>query len=238
MYVSLRSQFSYDLEPLRVSSLFKYGDDNGLILAPTCNPSNDGVKKCFDSFRQKQCSHKTDTVPLNLLGQYVLFPSRWWHKGFYNIRSDRVFYTAQLFCTAAQDPDSWSNHTRKQNRNMTMGGIAVSQMQNISTDIQNNWDTTYSESKFPPSKAFDGGKIDRSTNRHLQRNTWNNIPDMCDLVNYFESHYRRLRVDSVWLIKKTRENDGFQGWHRDFYLKTDIITTIVVNVGVGEVNDN
>lgn len=218
-------------------SLVKYGDDNGLIFAPTCNHSNDGVKKCFASFRQKQCSHKTDTVPLNLLGQYVLFPSRWWHKRDYNIRSDKVYYTAQLYCTAAQDPDSWSNHTRKQNRNMTIGRIVVLQMHNISKDIQNNWDTTYSESKFPPSKAFDG-KIDRSTNQHLQRNTFNKIPDMYDLVKYFESQYRCLKVDSAWLIKKTRENDGFQGWHRYFYLKTDIITTIVVNVGVSEVNNN
>jgi len=45
---------------------------------------------------------------------------------------------------------------------------------------------------------------------------------------------RHLQVKSVWIIKKTRDNDGFQGWHRDFYLKTDVITTIVVNVGMCE----
>ena len=61
---------------------------------------------------------------------------------------------------------------------------------------------------------------------------------MYDLVKYFESQYRRWNLDSVWLIKKTRENYGVQGWHRDFYLKTDIITTIVVNIGVAVVNNN
>ena len=33
------------------------------------------------------------------------------------------------------------------------------------------------------------------------------------------------------MIEKTKENDGFQGWHRDIYLGTEVTTTIVVNVG-------
>ena len=33
------------------------------------------------------------------------------------------------------------------------------------------------------------------------------------------------------MIEKTKENNGFQGWHRDFYLGTEVTTTIVVNVG-------
>jgi hypothetical protein len=33
------------------------------------------------------------------------------------------------------------------------------------------------------------------------------------------------------MIEKPRENDGFQGWHRDFYLGTEVTTIIVVNVG-------
>jgi hypothetical protein len=53
------------------------------------------------------------------------------------------------------------------------------------------------------------------------------------LVTEFENSNRELRVHSVWLIKKTKENKGFQGWHRDFHLSTNgIIATIVVNVGV------
>jgi hypothetical protein len=38
-------------------------------------------------------------------------------------------------------------------------------------------------------------------------------------------------VDSVWLIKKTKQDDGFQEWHPD--TKTKITKTIVVNVGSG-----
>ncbi len=54
---------------------------------------------------------------------------------------------------------------------------------------------------------------------------------IAELVNYFEDKYTHLKVRSVWIIEKLRENDGFQCWHRDFYLGKDVTTTIVVNVG-------
>ncbi len=53
---------------------------------------------------------------------------------------------------------------------------------------------------------------------------------IAELVKYFQDKYTHLEVHSVWLIEKLRENDGFQGWHRD-YLGTGVTTTIVVNVG-------
>ena len=33
------------------------------------------------------------------------------------------------------------------------------------------------------------------------------------------------------MIEKSKENNGFQGWHRDFYLRTEVTMTIVRNVG-------
>ncbi len=54
---------------------------------------------------------------------------------------------------------------------------------------------------------------------------------IAELVKYFEDKYTHLKVRSVWIIEKSRENDGFQRWHRDFYLGTEVTTTIVVNVG-------
>jgi hypothetical protein len=223
------------LTPMRKKDqLIKYDDDNGLLFAPICKPANDDDVKCFDSSKNKTCAHKVDKVALNEVGQYVVFPSRWWHRGFYEIRSEKEYYTVQLFCTATQDPQSWTNQLRKQNRNMKIGRIPVQQIKEVSKDIQDNWETTYAVTKFPPSKAFDGDKIDPNTNRHLQGDTFQKIPHMDSLVKYFESRFTQFHVKSVWIIKKTRENDGFQVWHRDFYLNTDIISTIVVNVGVCE----
>ena len=54
---------------------------------------------------------------------------------------------------------------------------------------------------------------------------------IAELVKYVEDTYTHLDVRSVWIIEKSRENNGFQGWHRDFYLGTEVTTTIVVNVG-------
>jgi hypothetical protein len=38
----------------------------------------------------------------------------------------------------------------------------------------------------------------------------------------------------VWLLRKSKEGDGFQGWHKDFYMGGQIPKTIVVNLGSKE----
>jgi len=58
------------------------------------------------------------------------------------------------------------------------------------------------------------------------------VPWIAELVKYFEEKYKHLDVRCVWMIEKTKENNGVQGWHGDFYLGTEVTTmTIVVNVG-------
>ena len=47
----------------------------------------------------------------------------------------------------------------------------------------------------------------------------------------FEDNYKHLAIRSVWLIEKSKENDEFQVWHRDFWLGHEVTSTIVVNVG-------
>jgi hypothetical protein len=84
---------------------------------------------------------------------------------------------------------------------------------------------------FPPAKAFNGEKIDATKNRHIPSGMFLGVPLIAELVKYFEDKYTHLEVHSVWIINKSRENDGFQHWHRDFYLGTEGRTTIVVNVG-------
>ncbi len=115
---------------------------------------------------------------------------------------------------------------------MKIDELPFDQVCDVSHDIQNNWDTTYSDEIFCPSKAFDGEEINRATNRHLQEDEFRRVPKMNALVSVFKSSYNHLRVNSVWLIKKCKDNGGFQSWHRDFFLGTDIIAKIVVNVGV------
>jgi hypothetical protein len=120
--------------------------------------------------------------------------------------------------------------TRKVNQNMIQGCVKELRLTQLTQDICNNWDTTYSDN-VPPAKAFDGDKINATKNRHIPSVTFQGVPLIAELVKYFEDKYTHLKVRIVWIIEKSRENDGFQGWHRDFYLSTEVTTTIVVNVG-------
>ena len=62
-----------------------FGDGNGLIFAPKC----DG--ECLTSRKEKKCDHPVNKVSLDYVGEYVVFLSRWYHHGYYNIKSDKVF---------------------------------------------------------------------------------------------------------------------------------------------------
>jgi hypothetical protein len=52
-----------------------------------------------------------------------------------------------------------------------------------------------------------------------------------EVVQLFEDKYKHLAIRSVWLIEKSKENDGFQVWHRVFWLGHKVTSTIMVNVG-------
>ena len=202
-------------------------DGNGIMFAPMCKADVDS--KCFTSSNDKICDHHVMEVELGIDGDYVVFPSRWYHRGYYNISSNMTYYTAQLFCKISDKPEAWQNVTRKVNHITVQGRVEESWLAQLTQDICHNWDTTYSVNKFQPAKAFDGDKIDATKNRHILRAMFQGVPWIAELVKYFEEKYNHLEVRSVWMIEKSKENDGFQGWHRDFYLGTEVTTTIVVN---------
>ena len=73
--------------------------------------------------------------------------------------------------------------------------------------------------------------VQRDKNRHIFSDKFALVPKLQDVVHIFESEFKLLQVDSVWLLKKEYSNDGFQTWHQDFKLGSKITATIVVNVG-------
>ena len=198
-------------------------DGNGIMFAPRCKADIDS--NCFTSSNDKICEHEVNAVVLDMVGDFVVFPSRFYHRGYYWIASNMTYYTAQLFCKISDNAEAWQNVTRKVKQ------ITIQWLAQLTQDICHNWDTTYSVNKFQPAKAFDGDKIDATKNRHILRAMFQGVPWIAELVKYFEEKYNHLEVRSVWMIEKSKENDGFQGWHRDFYLGTEVTTTIVVNVG-------
>ena len=73
-------------------------DENGINFAPLC------TQACLG--KDSECVHEQKRVQINSLGQYVLFPSKWYHQGYYNDRSGMVFVTAQLFARPSISPNS------------------------------------------------------------------------------------------------------------------------------------
>jgi hypothetical protein len=87
---------------------------------------------------------------------------------------------------------------------------------------------------YCPCKFFSGGPVDRTSNRQNYKKHFNQVPLLKNLVDTFESMLPYLSVDLVWLLRKSKEVDGFQGWHKDFHMGGRIFKTIVVNVGSKE----
>jgi hypothetical protein len=207
-------------------------DKNSIIFAPECK-SND-YNPCFTSSNVKKCKHKEMTVPLDHVENYVKFPARVYHHGYYNIRSNMTYYMVQLFCTPPlHNVHVWQNVMRRVNTEIESGDMDDFSMRELTDDLQDNWDSTYGLAKFPPSREFGGDKIDARKNRHIKRALIidGKLQRIANLVAYFEKKFSHVELSSAWLIEKSSQDDGFQGWHREFFLGTNITTTIVVNVG-------
>ena len=79
--------------------------------------------------------------------------------------------------------------------------------------------------------------MDRTSNRQIYKKHFTQIPLLKNLVDTFETMFPYLSVDLVWLLRKSKEGDGFQWRHKDFLLGQRITKTIVINVG-SKVRDN
>jgi hypothetical protein len=101
-------------------------------------------------------------------------------------------------------------------------------------DLNNNWGIHYSNPKYRPCKTFSGGPVDRTSNRQICKKHFTQVPLLKNLVDTFETIFPHLSIDLVWLLTKSKEGDGFQGWHKDFSLGKPITKTIVINVGSKE----
>jgi hypothetical protein len=55
------------------------------------------------------------------------------------------------------------------------------------------------------------------------------LPLIQKLVDHFETLFPYLAIDQVWILRKSEDGDGFQGWHQDMVER--ISDTIVINLG-------
>ncbi len=78
-------------------------DNNGLLFALTCSTCFNANKYLLVS--EKKCSHEWINESLNNPGDYIVFPSKMYHRGYYNQKSNQNFTQAQLFCAPTNDTD-------------------------------------------------------------------------------------------------------------------------------------
>jgi hypothetical protein len=121
----------------------------GLDFAPKCNYF------CFT--RKTVCDHIKNNVCLNNLGDYILFPGKCFHQGYFNSESDMIYVTAQLFArpTISIACDQLTrSHTK--DLKFIQSNLNNETVTALSNDILQNWNTTYSLDCFEPCKNFDG----------------------------------------------------------------------------------
>jgi hypothetical protein len=143
-------------------------------------------------------------------------------------------FTAQLFATPSSDIRSTQRSNRRNSQMSTYSHDQLSTLNGLGEDLYLEWDGKYSADQFPPASKF-LGPVDKAKNRHIVNHQIHLLPKIERLVLSFQEKFNDITVDSVWLIKKTKQDDGFQEWHQD--MKTKITRTIVVNVGSGVEED-
>ncbi len=80
--------------------------ETGIIFGPNC------VDRCFihnifSSIDEKKCAHTWRSVNLSRTGEFVSFPSSFFHQGYFKMKSNMIVVTAKLF---ASDNGSSPNH--------------------------------------------------------------------------------------------------------------------------------
>jgi hypothetical protein len=80
---------------------------------------------------------------------------------------------------------------------MIQGHVAESKLRELTEDLHDKWDTTYSVNIFPPSKKIVGEKIDVTKNRHILRANFGSVQRIAELLQLFEDVYKHLAISSV-----------------------------------------
>ena len=176
--------------------------------------------------------HNWAEITLNRVGDYLIFPSMCYHRGFFSVTRRKTLVQAQLFAMHSSNPDQdrLTRQTTKMS-SFTRGRIDRRILDVLMKDLVGKWkNTAYSQVASRVCSQFNGEWVQRDKNRHIFSEKFALVPKLQDVVTIFESEFPLLQVDSVWLLKKEYSNDGFQTWHQDFKLGSKITATIVVNL--------
>jgi hypothetical protein len=114
---------------------------------------------------------------------------------------------------------------KAQGQQLTQGCLDESTLSELRNNPIHSWEILYSHPNYRPCKKFSGGLVNRASNRQIYKKHFKEVPLLNNLVNTFESMLPYLSVNLVWLLPKSKEGDGLQGWHKDFYIDGGITKT-------------
>ena len=85
--------------PITFSPVETQAGITGICFGPNC------VEWCFThnifcTAEEKKCNHQWTTIDINRTGEYVIFPSSFFHRGYFESGSTKVVVTAQLFASS------------------------------------------------------------------------------------------------------------------------------------------
>ena len=111
----------------------------GVCFGPNC------VERCFThnifcTTEDKRCNHKWTTIDIKT-GEYIVFPSLFFHRDYFEKDSTKVVVTAQLF--ASSNGSSSNQPGRYLSSTNTMNDTACSQLtydfSSLSKDVLEDW---------------------------------------------------------------------------------------------------
>ena len=216
---------------------------NGLWFAPECFSCLRTDK--YQHIGNKACRHPWIEERLNYTGQYVMFGSNIYHRGYWNNLRGAVTVTAQHFCipSTCQDIGISTRNTNARHPITGMklriakddfisGAIPKEDIQALTEVLVDNdgWSEMLGYKEYRPAPTrFQGVPIDYDSNRQIDQVHFPKLPLIKNLVRIFEAKFPEITVAQVWLIRKSSTESGFQAWHQD---KVGLQTkTIVVNLG-------
>ena len=189
----------------------------------------DQTPPCFNSSMTKICHHHIDEFMLNTVGDYIIFQAHCFHRGYFNIQSNSIYYTAQMFATPTGNTSKTSLSPSQHAMIATMN---CKELRELSRDIQNYWNCNekYMHSNFDPPNKFDSKDIDPKYHRVIRKKDFEQLKFLLQFVLFFERLHTEYKIDKIWIMAKSIKERGFEKWHTD---KLDSVTTmIVVNVGI------
>jgi hypothetical protein len=94
-----------------------------------------------------------------------------------------------------------------------------------------NRDVDYPNNKFKPPQDYKLEMVNTNQNCVVSREQLQDCGYLSNLITSFKEEYIWLEGQSVWLIRKLKEGNGFQDWHQYLASYGQTVYTVVVDLG-------